>query len=343
LSDVEEAETTEAPPAPKRVISEPGLYSDLSMDEYHGHLCDPAPSVSASGLWRLLSECPAKFWESSAMNPDRVPEKKSTALDVGKAAHALVLGEPEFNAHFLVCPHDNLSKKPGYDWNKEWKAAVAAGTEKRTLVRKDDFADVKQMAAALRRSPQVGGAFSAGKPEQSFVWLDAETGVYLKSRPDWLPNDPASAFLQDYKTALTVKPRKLSQKVFEYGYHVQAAMQVDAVEAVLGVKPLGIAHVCQEKDSPYLAELRMFTAEQIDYGRRLYRRALHIFAVCWHRHQQGKPLRVAWPGYTDSPQYFETPYYIRKEMEEDNGDGTRDGFAPGTQAGNDDTQYPAAG
>lgn len=339
----DQVETTEA--APKRIITEPGLYGDLTMEEYHGHLCDPAPSVSASSLWLLLSECPAKFWGASPMNPDRIEEKKSKALDVGKAAHALVLGEPEFNSHFLVCPHANLAKKPGYDWNKEYKRRVAGGIEKRTLVRLEDFESVKQMAAALRRSPQVGGAFSAGKPEQSLIWIDAETGVWLKSRPDWLPDDPANAFLQDYKTALTVKPRKLNAKVFEYGYHLQAAMQVDAVKAVMGIDPLGIAHVCQEKEAPFLADLRMFTAEQIDYGRKLYRKALRIFASCWEAHTAGKPLSVAWPGYTDDPQFFESPYYIQKDMEAmtngDSSDGDQDHTFDG---GSDDvTEYLRAG
>lgn len=317
-------------------IDRPGVY-DISMSEYHSD-CAVGPSVSASILWKLLNECPARMWATYYGNPDAEPDDVTHALDFGKAAHALALGEPEFAANFVICPHEKLNANPGKQWNDAWKASVASGTEKRTLVRADDFQTVRAMAAALRKSPQVGGAFTGGKPEQSLIWQDAETGVWLKSRPDYLPDDPTTAFLQQFKTAESIRPDNLARNAFKYGYHVGAALEVEAVRCVMGVEPLGIAHVVQEKDAPYLAELRMFTPEQIDYGRRTYRRALRIFADCWERHIAGKPVAVAWPGYTETPQYFETPFNIRKEMENENGSSTSDG----TEAGNNDSYLARA-
>lgn len=317
-------------------LTNPGRFDDLPMDAYHSDIMAEGPSVSASSLWTMLSECPAKYWDASYMNPAATIDEPSKALNFGKAAHALALGEPEFAANFVICPHDKLNANPGKQWHDGWKQRVASGEEGRTLVRADDFEAVQAMAASLRRSPQVGGAFCDGRPEVSLIWKDAETGIYCKSRPDWLPNDPGAAFLQDYKTARSISPDKLSRDVFGYGYHIQAAMQVDAAEIVLGTKPLGIAHICQEKEPPYLAELRMFTPEQIDHGRRQYRRALRLFAACWERHLAGKPPRVAWPGYTESPQYFETPFLIRKEMEEVDHGNDSSGDEVRTEAGNDD-------
>jgi hypothetical protein len=130
----------------------------------------------------------------------------------------------------------------------------------------------------------------------------------LKSRPDWLPDDPSAGWIIDYKTTADLRPRKFSAQAFECGYHLQAALQVDGCRAVLGVDPLGIGHVVQEKADPYLAELRLFTYEQIEFGRREYRRALVTFARCWERKQ--------WPGYTTEATYIETPYYIMKNMED---------------------------
>lgn len=293
-------------------INTPGVY-DIPMVVYHSDCC-AGPSVSASSLWGLL-ECPAKYWDASYLNPARVPDETTPALDVGRAAHCLVLGEPEFNASFVVCPHDNLAKNPGKQWNDEWKARVADGSETRTLIR--DFDTIRQIAAAQLRAPQVARAFRNGMPERSLIWRDEETGVWLKSRPDWLPDDPAQGFLIDYKTARSIRPKKLGYDAFGYGYHVQAAMQFDAVWHVLGIKPLGIAHVVQEKESPYLAELRMFDARQLDHGRRAYRRALRLFKQCWQASQAGKPVRSAWPGYTDEPSYFLTPYETEKQMQEE--------------------------
>jgi len=303
-------------------IDKPGLY-DLNMATYHDDCCD-GPSVSATVLARTLAECPAKVWETSPLNPSRVEEKSKPDFDIGRAAHALVLGEPEFNAHFVVAPYDDFRTKEA----REWKAA-----EKRTVIKADVFENILAMTNAQKRSPQVARAFVEGKPEQSLVWLDAETGIWLKSRPDWLPNDPKARPAVDYKTCRSIEPRKMGMDAFAYGYHIQAALIVDGARAVLGVEPLGVAHVCQEKTIPYLAELRMFDADQLEFGRREYRRALRIFAECWHHHKLGFPERNAWPGYTAKPEYFQTPYHILKQMESQPN-------APASKTGTDD--YAAA-
>lgn len=280
-----------------------GIYGDLSIEDYHAQCC-AGPSVSASGLKEIVN-CPVKFWAFSDLNPNRFPKEETRALEIGRAAHALTLGEPEFNKHFIVSPYDDFRTKEARIWRDG---------QTQTVIKASDFAEVELMALGLRRSPQVLRAFTNGKPEQSIIWKDEETGVWLKSRPDWLPNDPTKEFLADYKTCRTIEPYALSNHVFEYGYHIQAAMQIDAVATVMQIKPLGIAHVCQEKDAPYLAELRMFTPEQIDIGRLYYRKAVRKFAECL---SAGK-----WPGYTESPEFFSTPYRVALKAE-----GIDDGYA----------------
>lgn len=277
------------------LISAPGLY-DIDIDAYHSQCCE-GPSISASGLKEIV-DCPVKYWAHSDLNPNRFPKEDSKALDIGRAAHALTLGEPEFNKHFIVSPYDDFRGKEARIWRDE---------QTLTVIKAEDFANVELMALGLRRSPQVAQAFKNGKPEKSLIWKDKETGVWLKSRPDWLPDDPKANFLADYKTCRTIEPYQLSNHVFQYGYHVQAAMQVDAVKIVLGVQPLGIAHVCQEKEAPFLAELRMFTPDQIEIGRRYYRDAVRKFAECL---SSGR-----WPGYTEDPQFFETPYRVAMKAE----------------------------
>ncbi len=330
-------------------IDKPGRY-DLSMDEYHGDVC-VGPSLSASRLHTLIAECPAIFWETSPLNPKRVDDKSTSALDIGRAAHALVLGEPEFRAHFVVLPEDvpnrpskrqRSAKKPSQDTLDAIEFWDGVFASKKTIVPAEAFKTIVAMADAQRRSPQVARAFTDGAPEQSLIWLDEETGIFLKSRPDWLPDDPASRPLTQYKTCRSIEPRKLSMDAFSYGYHIGAALELDAVQAVLGVKPIGICHVCQEKTIPYLAELRMFDGDGIEWGRREYRRALRLFAKCWEKHLAGKPEREAWPGFTDGPEYFDTPFYIRKKMESPDGDdGTSEAFERQRQY--DAAEYVGAG
>lgn len=295
-------------------IDKPGEYPALTMEEYHSDIC-AGPSISASRLHTLIAECPAIFWETSILNPSRVEEKTTKAFDIGRASHALCLGEPQFYSYFVISPYDDFRKKEAQEWRN---------AQTKTVLKAAEFDTVLAMADAQRRSPQVARAFVDGRPEISLIFQDKETGIWLKSRPDWLPDDPASRPLTQYKTCRSIEPRKLSLDAFSYGYHIGAALELDAVQAVLGVKPIGICHVVQDKSVPYLAELRMFDGDGIEFGRREYRRALRLFAKCWEKHLAGKPEREAWPGFTDTPQYFDVPYYIRQKMEnpENGNDGS---------------------
>lgn len=304
-------------------ISQPGIY-DIPIDVYHSQACCDGPSASSSTLRQIVQECPARVYAYSDLNPNKTERKESKAFNFGRAAHFLMLGEPEFDRWFVVAPHDNFVANPGRIWHEDWKENVAKGRERRTLIRLSDMDTVKAMVAAQRRSPECARAFIEGASERSLVWKDEETGIWLKSRPDWLPHEPAKRFLTEYKTTESANPRTLSNAVFKYGYEMQAALALEGVEKVLQVAPLGFAHVVQEKDPPYIAELRLFTPEQTDFGFRQNRKALRIFARCIET--------GVWPGWTVGPSYYQTPYYIGKIMEEftdEIGDGTHESYSQG--------------
>lgn len=286
-------------------IAAAGVYRNLSITDYHGP-CTVGVSVSKSSL-PIAPEPPAKAWARSYLNPARV-ERDSDAMSFGRAAHALVLGEPEFNAHWIVSPYDDFRKKEAQAWRDgQTKAVVKAA----------DMDTIADMANALRITPQTANTFIGdGAPEASIIWQCEDTGLWLKARPDWLPDDPQMYFAREYKTCVTIEPRRLSNDVFRYGYDVQAAMIYDGLRAVLGVKPLGIAHIVQEKEPPYLCDLRMFSNEQIEAGRTRYRAGLRLFAKCLARMKAGDPPHIAWPGYTQEPTYFETPQWIVTQVVE---------------------------
>lgn len=277
-------------------IDAPGVY-DIPIEDYHGQCC-VGPSVSSSVLRQLLHECPAKVWAFSNLNPNRMPREDKAVFAIGRAAHALVLSEPEWDRYFVISPYDNFVTKEARAWRD---------AEPRTILKPQEFEAVQAMAAAQRSSLQCMRGFKDGKAEQSIIYQHRPTSLWVKTRPDWLPRDPATQFITEYKSCVTIEPRALSNDMFKYGYEMQAAMVLDAVESVLQVRPLGFAHVCQEKTPPYLCELRLFSPEQIEFGRLQYRKALHIFADCL-KHK-------SWPGYTVEPRYFETPYYVAKAME----------------------------
>jgi hypothetical protein len=285
-----------------------GIHEFVDIDLYHSQRCLPSVSISSSGLRVISSECPARFFATSELNPNRMPVKKKASLDFGRAAHALMLGEPEFNSKFVISPYETFTTNNA----KAWRDA-----QTKQVVKVADMELIQEMCRALKKSPQVSRAFDKGKPEMSVFWLHRPTGIWLKTRPDWLPDKPEKEFVVEYKTCATIDPRYLPAAVFKFGYHMQAAMFIDGLKEAAGIDAFGVAHACQEKDAPpYLAELRMFSNEQIDFGRRAYQRALAIFAECLNT---GK-----WPGYTSEPQFFETPWNVQKVMEDEINDGNED-------------------
>ena len=300
----------------KLPVQQAGLY-DLDIDDYHSQRVCPGPSISSSGLRTVLRDCPAVFYAFSDLNPKRFEKPQSKVFAFGRASHALVLGEPEFNSKFIISPFDSFRTKESQLWRDE---------QTREIVRAEEMDVINQMVAAQKQSAECMRAFTEGMPEKSLIWQDKETGVWLKSRPDWLPSKPAERFTTEYKTAESIKPRKLNNAVFDYGYEMQAALTVDAIEIVLGVKPLGIAHVVQEKSPPYLVDCRLFTDEQISFGRMQVRKALRIFAKCIETD--------VWPGYTTEASYFETPFWVSKAMENFNDTiGDSNGSTPEYSAG----------
>lgn len=286
-------------------IDRPGVY-EIDIDAYHAQPCI-GPSISASGLRTILLDSPAHYWVESSLNP-RAEKVDTKALRIGKAAHAWVLGEPEFNRHFVISPHDAFLTREAKDWRD---------AQTRVVLKAAELDAIRDMATALRAQPCVASAFTGpGAAEQSLIWQDEETGVWLKARPDWLPADPTLYFAQEYKSAVSADPRKASRQAFDLGYDIQAALAVDGIAAVMDVEPLGIAHVVQEKTPPYAASLLMFSKDQLEFGRCRYREALRRFAECLARHSAGDPPAVAWPAYLTEPTFFETPAWIAKAMQD---------------------------
>jgi hypothetical protein len=308
-------------------ITEPGCYS-ISFEDYLGDTCDGV-SISSHGLAHFLTKedggtaTPAHWWAYSHYNPNREEDTATRALDVGRAAHALVLGEPEFARYFAVLPYDDLRKAEA----KAWKAGMEE--QGKTVIRASDLQMIQRMTAAVKRSPQVGNAFIKGRSEMSLIWRVKINGVivWVKSRPDWLPDDLPNGWILDFKAHADIEPGKFARDAFAYNYHLQAAMQRQAVREVLKVEPLGVAHVVQEKQAPYLTELRMFRPTALDYGQTLFSRALVRFAGCWAKHIAGAPERAAWPGYTTEASYIEEPYTVAKRIEEDGNDHDQVGDA----------------
>lgn len=202
-------------------ISKPGIYSGISLDTYHGKLdLLDAESVSKSILkWIFPTRggSPKAFWGRWSHNPKRIPQKRSDALDFGKATHCLVLGDEVFEESFSIRP-DIYSDYKTKD-AKAWRDTVVASGK--TPITTEDINKIQRMAEDAAQNPLIRAGILNGRVERSMFSKDNETGIWLRSRPDTIAADGIFA---DLKTTSSFDEGFLERQAHDCGYFIQAAL-----------------------------------------------------------------------------------------------------------------------
>lgn len=206
-------------------IKQNGVYSGISLDDYHGKrdLLD-GPSVSKSALkWLIpaMGGSPKAFWGRWQFNPDHVEQDTSKALDFGKAAHCLLLGDEVFEERFAIRP----KKSPdGREWHHANASCIkwVADQNGKTIITLEQYERIRRIHADASNYPLVKHGLLNGRIERSMLWKDTETGIWLRARPDALPN--ADGVYADLKTAGKFDEDFLERQIFDAGYYLQAAI-----------------------------------------------------------------------------------------------------------------------
>lgn len=273
-------------------ITENGVYNGISLEEYHTKVdLFDAPSVSKSALkWLLPAHggSPKAFFGRWAWNPNRVEQKGSDALDFGKAAHCLLLGDEVFSDSFVVRPETYENDKGEWKpWNananacKEW---LAKHSDK-TVISKEQIDRIKRIHADASTNEMVKLGVLNGRVERTICWKDRETGIWLKVRPDAMPH--ADGVFADLKTASKFDEDFLERQIFDAGYYLQAAM-IRMVCRELGIpfETFVLLYVLND-DVPDTAHVEM-SVHAIDRGERAVRWCLRTIRECLDKNE--------WPG-----------------------------------------------
>jgi len=225
------------------VIREAGQYV-MSMDHYHSQCCEGV-SVSSSGLRKIYHESPADFWAFSDLNENRFEQDSKEAFIFGRAAHALLLGDEVFTDKFAVVPRSAppkptqaqiLAREQGRisDSARErfdfWDVFEVENHGKDYLT-ENDLIHIEHISDALRDHPIVP-VLMEGQVEQSLIWQDEATGIWLKSRLDILSS---TGDLADLKSTAQKDLKLLYRDVRMRGYDMQLGLATMALEHVMGV------------------------------------------------------------------------------------------------------------
>lgn len=269
-----------------------GIYPDLTNEQYHA-----SSGISKSGLAILVEKTPLHYW-AAYLDPDREPRVETKAFKIGAAGHKLILEPEDFDNEYAVLPqaidalHGATKIKKEYIEKLENKGL--------TDLKISEYKDICKMAQRVKDHPEAGVLLSSGKAEQSFYWIDPDTGVLCKCRPDyWIPD----IVIPDYKTTKDARDDKFSRSCADFTYHIQAAFYSDGVAALTG-EQLNMPFIAQEKESPYALNVFWIDPPDVSMGRDQYKRALDIYAECVENDN--------WPGYKPTIRTISLPRYYKK-------------------------------
>jgi hypothetical protein len=289
---------------------EPGIKicEDMSHEKYLEH-----PSVSRSGLM-LMQKSPQHYWWRY-LSGHAEPED-TESLRIGHAFHCLLLEPQKFEKYAVVIPADApktpsitqfKAKNPSEETVKQvkWWTDFTEKAAGRTLIKAEKFVELKLMAAAILAQPAATRIIDAkGKIESSFFYSDPLTGMAAKARPDYWRED---GIVLDLKTTADASRDAFERSIVEYGYDVQAYMQMLAIEQCTGKKPQSFVFICVEKEPPYAVAFYMADDDVLRCGEYRYHRLMSKYADCM---KSGK-----WPGYGHLIQPIGMPPWFVKKLE----------------------------
>ncbi len=257
-----------------------------------------------------------EYWVESPLNPNRLEVEEKEVFAIGRAAHHVFLGEEDFDLHFSVRPDewDSWRTKDAKAWRVD---ETARG---KTVLDPGQIEQIRGMAgllpwqkdledSGLKNSAMVRGGILNGKIEHSVVWKDPETGIWIKSRPDAIPED--DGVNADLKTTVAVDYESLRRSAMDnLRYDMQAALARMGMRQVCGIDLTNFALVFVMKKPPHAVRIVEIKTAAMDEAEKDIRTALRVFAHCLEKKR--------WPGpggMESDAEYIEMSAWGRKNAD----------------------------
>lgn len=274
----------EAPAAAPEVPDGPGIWLGLANEVYHA-----GPGISKSGLWEIWTKTPAHY---------RYPPEREIKehFEIGSAIDIAILEPYSFEKRVSRGPDDRRGNK--------WKDAAAnALSAKMHLLKGADYDAVLTVRDAIMANSFLNNLLTGGVADDtnltqpSAYWVDQQTGLLCRARPDKVRTD--IGVMLDLKSARSAAPLGFSKACGEYGYHCQEGWYTEGWAAA-GEAPIeGMLFLAVEPESPYAWGLYELTPEAVAEGNAIMRKSLGIYAEC--------SKTDVWPAYSEGVVEIDIP------------------------------------
>lgn len=276
---------------PIKLITEPGIYPDIDGEFYHRvEICD-SPSISSTGLKQISRESAFHYWSRSPLNPNRPAPVQKQHFNVGKGVHDLLLLQDLFPKQYLILPEGFDARLKRWETAKEErKEAIRSGIP---VLSHEQAIMVYAMAEQVEKNELAKALIMSGTPEMTLAAKDPVTGVWIRAKPDILPD--TMEIIPDIKTAISAHPDAFEKAATKFGYFESAAHYVDIIDIIAAqngeaAMKRRFVLIVVESAYPHAVQLYHLDDEAIQHGRMLNRAALNLFAQCIRTNE--------WPAYS---------------------------------------------
>ena len=217
------------------------------------------------------------------------PLEDSPSMATGRLIHTAVL-EPELLDEVYAIWEGGRRGTNAY---KAWVEEEAMGKEEVTRAEYENALACSAAVWAHRKARQV---LAGGRTEVSLCWIDPETHMYCKARPDHLKRTGA---LTDLKSSTgTLDAREFGRNAAKLGYHGQLGYYHRGLR-ILGYPeaPVRIVHV--EQKPPHDVAVYTIPEYVLDAGEQL--------AITLMKEVQLWRSRGRWPGHAEDEQPIQFP------------------------------------
>jgi exodeoxyribonuclease VIII len=285
-----------------------GLILDMPFEEY------VAVEAFSNSDMKLLARS-AWHWKN------RQPVKVTRPMLCGSLAHCAQLEPHVLEQRYAVVPADMPKRPTEAQWNakksnessmaaKERWAEFLNGVGQRDIVTADEFAICQQQLTAIAACDELRELLALGYSECSVFWVDEESGVYCKARPDHVhPVDKQRVRLLDLKTTADESPNGFGRQAARMGYHRQAVHYTAGFEAATGMKVQEFVLGAVTNVAPVLAVPYILPDDLAEQARDERRELLELYARCQREN--------TWPAYGSGFQALQFPAYALRSSEVD--------------------------
>jgi len=178
------------------------------------------------------------------MNYITQPKEQTTAFAFGNLFDCLLLTPDEFENRFVVIPEINKRTKDG----KAEFAEFAEANKGKTFVTQEMIDNANKMKASVNEHRRAKELLSAnGTVQRRMNWKD-DNDLPFVMQSDF-DSDEGNVIV-DIKTAADASDNRFMRDAFEYAYHIQAALYLEAFRKKMFRFPRFV-FIVVEKESPF--------------------------------------------------------------------------------------------